>query len=57
MGVGAGLRGGFKNTKELHVMRYKNALKTSDVKNWEVAVDDEHDCTTGSKAWVAMPID
>jgi hypothetical protein len=41
--VGAGLGGGFENTKELHVMKYKQAMATSDSKNWELAVKAEHD--------------
>ena len=48
--VGAGLGGGFENTKELHVMKYKKAMKSPDAKNWEVAVDDKHNCMTGSEA-------
>ena len=46
----AGLGGGFENTKELHVMKYKKAMKSPDAKNWEVAVDDKHNCMTGSEA-------
>ena len=32
--VGAGIGGGFSNTKELHVMKYKQAMATEDVKQW-----------------------
>ena len=45
----AGLKGGFENPKELHVMKYKKAMKSPDSKNWEVAVDDKHNYMTGSK--------
>ena len=55
--VGAGLGGGFENTKELHVMKYKKAMMTKDVKNWKVAVEDEHNRFKDSEAWVAMPRD
>jgi hypothetical protein len=55
--VGAGLGGGFLNTKELHVMKYKKAMKTPDCKKWEVAVKEEHDRMVKCKAWVAVPIE
>ena len=29
-GIGAGVGGGFNNTQELHVMKYKEAMKTKD---------------------------
>jgi hypothetical protein len=38
--VGAGLAGGFENTKELHVMKSKKAMKTEDSKEWKVAVNE-----------------
>jgi hypothetical protein len=31
---GAGIQGGFKSSKELHVMKYKQAMKTPDKDNW-----------------------
>ena len=37
--VGAGIGGGFHNTKELHVMKYKAAMETQDPYNWGVAVE------------------
>ena len=36
--IGAGVGGGFNNTKELHVMKYKEAMATSKKKEWEQAV-------------------
>ena len=41
--VGAGLGGGFENTNELHVMKYKEAMKTGDRKLWQKAVAEEHE--------------
>ena len=40
--VGAGLGGGFTNTQELHVMKFKEAMKKDPV-GWQDAVDKEHD--------------
>jgi len=40
--VGAGIGGGFQNTKELHVMKYKEAMNTLDKIEWEGAVEKEH---------------
>jgi len=34
--------GGFQNTKELHVMKYKEAMSTPDRIEWEGAVKKEH---------------
>jgi len=36
--VGAGIGGGFQNTKKLHVMKYKEAMNTPDKIKWEGAV-------------------
>jgi hypothetical protein len=41
--IGAGIGGGFVNTKELHVMKFKQAMESKDAKQWERAVDEEHD--------------
>jgi hypothetical protein len=40
--VGAGLGGGFENTNELHVMKFKEAMATKDKPGWVKAVDKEH---------------
>ena len=37
--MGAGVGGGFINTQELHVLKYNQAMKGSDKKQWEVAVE------------------
>ena len=54
--VGAGIGGGFANTKELHVMKYKQAMATEDVKQWERAVDEEHDRMVKHRVWQAILI-
>ena len=33
--VGAGVGGGFNNTQELHVMKYKEAMKTPEKGEWQ----------------------
>jgi len=40
--VGAGIGGGFQNTKELHIMKYKEAMDTPDKIEWEGVVKKEH---------------
>jgi hypothetical protein len=40
--VGAGIGGGFNHTSELKVMKYKDAIKGPDKKEWEKAVEEEH---------------
>jgi hypothetical protein len=54
--VGAGIGGGFGNTKELHIMKYKQAMATMDVKQWERAVDEEHDRMVKHRVWQAILI-
>jgi hypothetical protein len=49
--VGAGFGGGFEITKELHVMKYKKAMVTSDSKEWELAVKAEHDRNGQGRSW------
>ena len=39
--VGAGVGGGFTNTQELQVMKYKEAMKTKDKEKWTQAVQEE----------------
>ncbi len=53
--VGAGLSGGFENASELHVMKYKKAMLAKNKKDWEVAVEDEHNRVVESGAWTAVP--
>ena len=52
--VGAGLGGGFQNTKELHVLKYDEAMKTEDKPKWEEAVKAEHDKMVKFKVWKAV---
>jgi Reverse transcriptase (RNA-dependent DNA polymerase) len=40
--VGAGLRGGFQDTGELHLMKYDQAMNSKDKKSWGKVVDEEH---------------
>jgi hypothetical protein len=54
--VGAGLGGGFANTKELRVMKYKQAMATEDAKQWEQLVDEEHDQMVKHRVWQAILI-
>ena len=48
--VGAGLGGGFENTRELKVMKYKETMK-DDPGNWLPAVVEEHDRMVKHKVW------
>jgi hypothetical protein len=41
--VGAGIGGGFVDTTELHIMKYKEAMAGKDAKKWQKAVDEKHD--------------
>ena len=54
-GVGVGLGGGFYNTNELHVMKFKEAMK-KDPKSWTKAVDEEHNRMVKNKAWRPMKL-
>ena len=36
-----GIGGGYKNTKELHVMKYKKAVEVDDKDDWEAEVEEE----------------
>lgn len=42
-GVGAGVGGGSKDTHELHVMKFKEAMKTPNKDKWMKAVKEELD--------------
>ena len=44
--VGAGIGGGFENTQELHVMKYEEAMRGPDAKDWDKAVIGEHNRMT-----------
>jgi hypothetical protein len=49
--VGAGSGGVFQITKELHVMKYKQAMKTKDKDMWTEAVFEEHDRMGKRQVW------
>jgi hypothetical protein len=53
--MGAGVGGGFINTQELHVLKYDQAMKGPDKKQWEEAVKEEHDRMIKNKVWEAVP--
>ena len=55
-GVGAGLGGGFNNTKELRPMKYKEAMAT-DKKGWTKAVEEEHERMVTNGVWKAVKRD
>jgi hypothetical protein len=54
--VGAGLGGGFVDTNELRVMKYKEAMAGPDASKWETAVEEEHDQMLKHKVWEPVPI-
>jgi hypothetical protein len=41
--VGAGLKGGFVDTSELHVMKFKEAMTGNNAAKWQKAVNEEHE--------------
>ena len=55
--VGAGIRGGFINMNELHVMKYKEAMARKDAKKWQKAVDEEYKCMMQHKVWEPVPME
>jgi hypothetical protein len=53
--IGAALEGGFENTQELHVEKYKEAIKGPDKQKWENAVFEEHKRLVKNQVWRAVP--
>ena len=49
--VGAGLGGGFNHTSELHAMKFKQAMRSTDKEQWMKAVDKEHERIRKHKVW------
>jgi hypothetical protein len=49
--VGAGLGGGFQSTKDLHVIKYKQAMNTKDNDMWTEAVFEEHERMVKRQVW------
>jgi hypothetical protein len=41
--VGTRIGGGFVDTNELHIMKYKEAMAGKDALKWEIAVEEEHE--------------
>jgi hypothetical protein len=53
--IGDALGGGFENTQELHVKKYKEAMKGPDKQKWENAVFEEHERMVKNQVWRAVP--
>ena len=49
--VGAGIGGGFENTSELHVMKYREAMAGDFKDKWEEAVLEEHERMVKHNVW------
>lgn len=55
--VGAGLGGGFINTKELRVMKYNEAMQQPDADKWKEGVEREYERMEEHDVFKAVPID
>ena len=55
IGVGAGIGGGFKHSRELKVLNYKEAMASEDRKEWENEIKKEHQRMKKHKVWKAVP--
>jgi hypothetical protein len=55
--VGAGVGGGFVDTNELHVMKYREAMAGKDVDEWQKAVKEEHDKIIKHQVWKPVPVE
>ena len=55
--VGAGLGGGFENTNELKVMKFKEAMNEPDHLEWAKTVEDEHERMGKHHVWMPVPRD
>jgi hypothetical protein len=53
--IGAALGGGFENTQELHVKKYKEAMKGPGKQKWENAVFEERGRMVKNQVWRAVP--
>ena len=55
--VGAGLGGGFANTKDLKEMKFKEAIAIPDKDKKQKVVDNEHDCMRKHNVWKVIDAD
>ena len=55
--VGAGIGDGIANTKELRVMKFKEAMATNDSDKWLEAVEEEYKKMTGMNVWHSVNVD
>ena len=55
--VGAGIGGGFVDTDELHVMKFKEAMAGKNADKWQKAVNEEHERMMKHEVWVPVPIE
>ncbi|KAL7563155.1 hypothetical protein ACA910_014434 [Epithemia clementina (nom. ined.)] len=53
--VGAGLGGGIQNTQELHVLTYKEAMRTPDRDKWQQAVEEEYERMINNNVFIPCP--
>jgi hypothetical protein len=53
--VGMGIGGGFGTTQELHVLDYKQAVLSRDRREWEEAINEEHQRMMQHDVFVAVP--
>lgn len=49
--VEAGIGGGFENTNELHVLKFKKAMATESKDKWKTAVEEEHERMVKHNVW------
>ena len=54
--IGAVIIGGFQNTKELHVIKYKEKMDTNDKYDQESAVEEEHNKIEKYDVWAPQKI-
>jgi hypothetical protein len=53
--TGTALGGGCKNTTELHMMNYKEAMELDDKEKWLAAMKEEHERMVKNMVWKAIP--
>ena len=55
--VGLGRGDGFVDTTELHTMKYKQAMATSEAEEWQKSVEDEHERMVKNQVFEVHPIE